>query len=191
MLGLIDSKKKIKYPRYFSDQSIFIVGTTKDEMGGSEYFEYCLDIVGGNVPAVNLKEQKNMIEAIKKLIDRDLITGVHDCSKGGIIISMLEMAIYSNIGFRVSVDKIPNKCTRLDSLLFSESHNRFIFSTSHDAKIIRFLKSRKIPYARIGSSSNDKTCMFENEGKPIFKGSLEIISQTYNDSVSNIFSRRI
>ena len=69
MLGLIDSKSKIKYPKYISNQSIFIVGTTKDEMGGSEYFEYCLDVVGGDVPHVDLEEQRNIIETIKKLID--------------------------------------------------------------------------------------------------------------------------
>ena len=191
MLGLIDSKSKIKYPKYISNQSIFIVGTTKDEMGGSEYFEYCLDVVGGDVPHVDLEEQRNIIETIKKLIDGDLITGVHDCSKGGIIVSMLEMALHSNIGFRVSVDKIPNKCSRIDYLLFSESHNRFIFSTNHDSKIIGYLKRRKIPYARIGSSSNDRTCIIENKGKTIFKSSLETISQTYHNSFSNLYAKSI
>ena len=122
---------------------------------------------------------------------RDLITGVHDCSKGGIIVSMLEMALHSNIGFRVSVDKIPNKCSRIDYLLFSESHNRFIFSTNHDSKIIKYLKRRKIPYARIGSSSNDRTCIIENKGKTIFKSSLETISQTYHNSFSNLYAKSI
>ena len=191
MLGLIDSKNKIKYPKYISNQSIFIVGTTKDEMGGSEYFEYCLDVVGGDVPHVDLEEQRNIIETIKKLIDGDLITGVHDCSKGGIIVAMLEMALHSNIGFRVSVDKIPNKCSRIDYLLFSESHNRFIFSTNHDSKIIRYLKKRRIPYARIGSSSNDRTCIIENKGKTIFKSSLETISRNYHNSFSNLFAKSI
>ncbi len=191
MLGLIDSKNKIKYPKYTSNQSIFIVGTTKDEMGGSEYFEYCLDVVGGKVPRVDLKEQRNIIEAVKKLIDDDLITGVHDCSKGGMIISMLEMAIHSNLGFRVSVDKIPNNCSRIDYLLFSESHNRFIFSTDNDAKVIKYLKKRKIPYARIGSSSSDRTCMIDHKGKTIFKSSLGIISQTYQNSLSNLFVKSI
>lgn len=191
MLGLIDSKNKIKYPKYTSNQSIFIVGTTKDEMGGSEYFEYCLDVVGGDVPHVDLEEQRNIIETIKKLIDEDLITGIHDCSKGGMIISMLEMALHSNIGFRVSVEKVPNKCSRLDYLLFSESHNRFVFSTNHDTKVIRYLKKRKIPYAKIGSSSNDRTCMIDHNGKTIFKSSLGTISQTYHNSISSLFAKSI
>ena len=191
MLGLIDSKNKIKYPKYTSNQSIFIVGATKDEMGGSEYFEYCLDVVGGDVPHVDLEDQRNIIKTIKKLIDEDLVTGIHDCSKGGIIVAMLEMALHSNIGFRVSVDKIPNKCSRIDYLLFSESHNRFIFSTNHDSMIIKYLKKRKIPFARIGSTSNDKTCIIENSGKPIFKSSLETISRTYHNSFSNLFAKSI
>ena len=191
MLGLIDGRDKIKYPKYISNQSIFIVGITKNEMGGSEYFEYCLDILGGDVPRVDLVEQKNNIETIKRLIDRDLITGVHDCSKGGIIISMLEMAIHSNIGFRISLDKIPNDCSRIDYLLFSESHNRFIFTTDHDTKVIRFLKKRKIPYARIGYSSDDKTCIIKDKGKSIFKSSLQTIAKTYESSFSNLFTKHV
>ena len=191
MLGLIDAKNKIKYPMYLSNQSIFIVGTTKDEMGGSEYFEYCLDIVGGDVPSVDLEEQRNIIETIKKLIDRDLIYGVHDCSKGGIIVSMLEMAIHSNIGFKISVDEIPNKCSRLEYLLFSESHNRFIFSTDHDSMIITYLKKMKIPYARIGNSSDDRTCIIKNKDKTIFKSSLKTISQAYHSSFPNLFEKHI
>ncbi len=189
MLGLIDSKNKIKYPKYVSNQSIFIVGTTKDEMGGSEYFEYCLDTVGGDVPYVDLEEQRTSIAAIKKLMDGDLITGIHDCSKGGVIVSILEMALHSNIGFKVSVDKIPNKCSRIDYLLFSESHNRFIFSTNHDTKIKRYLKERKIPFARIGSASNDRTCIIDYQGKTIFKSSLGTVSLAYHDSFSKLFTR--
>ncbi len=191
ILGLIDSKNKIKYPKYTSNQSIFIVGATKDEMGGSEYFEYCLDVEGGDVPHVDLEDQRNIIETINKLINEDLVTGIHDCSKGGIIVAMLEMALHSNIGFRVSVDKIPNKCSRIDYLLFSESHNRFIFSTNHDSMIIKYLKKRRIPFAIIGSTSSDKTCIFENSGKPIFKSSLETISRNYHNSFSNLFTKSI
>lgn len=104
---------------------------------------------------------------------------------------MLEMALHSNIGFRVSVDKIPNKCSRIDYLLFSESHNRFIFSTTRDSKVIGYLKRGKIPYARIGSSTNDRTCIIENKGKTIFKSSLEAISQTYHNSFSNLYAKSI
>jgi len=189
LLGIIDSKKKIKYPNYSSNESIFIVGTTKNEMGGSEYFEYCLNVLGGKVPHVDLEEQRSIVETIRNLIDDDLITGVHDCSKGGIIVTLLEMAIYSNIGFRISVDKIPNECSRLDYLLFSESHSRFIFSTQKDSKVIKYLKKMAIPYARIGCSSNDKNCMINRGGETVFKSSLDAISRSYGDSLSNLFGK--
>ena len=189
LLGIIDSKNKIKYPKYASNQSIFIVGTTKNEMGGSEYFEYCLNVLGGKVPHVDLEEQRSIVETIRYLIDGDLITGVHDCSKGGIIITLLEMAIQSKIGFRISADKIPSECARLDYLLFSESHSRFIFSTQHDSKVIKYLKKRAIPYAKIGCSTNDITCTIDQEGKTIFKSSLNTISRSYNNSISALFAK--
>jgi len=53
------------------------------------------------------------------------------------------------------------------------------------------LKKRKIPYARIGYSSDDKTCIIEDNGKSIFKSSLQTISKTFESSFSNIFKKHI
>ena len=58
-------------------------------------------------------------------------------------------------------------------------------------RLLKYLKKRKIPFARIGSTSNDRTCIIENNGKTIFKSSLETISQTYHDSFSNLFTKSI
>lgn len=189
MLGIVESKKLIKSPVYRQDESIFIVGKTKDEMGGSEYYEYCLKRIGGKVPVVDMKEQNLIIESIRFLLFHNLIEGIHDCSKGGLVVSMLEMAIQSNKGFKISLDNIPNSCSRLDNLVFSESHNRFIFSTKEDKKVIKILEHRKIPFAKIGTSLNNENCTFEIKGKAIFESSINEVSEIYLNSFSNILKK--
>ena len=40
---------------FSANESIFIVGHSQPEMGGSEYYEYFHRITGGTVPQVDLK----------------------------------------------------------------------------------------------------------------------------------------
>ncbi len=116
---------------------------THDEMGGSEYYEHYHKIIGGKVPVVDLINQNKIFDAIKAMLNTRWVSAVHDCSKGGIIISLLELSIQSNLGFTVDVDKIPNTCKRMDYILFSETHNRFIISTKHSNKIKDYLSGKK------------------------------------------------
>ncbi|MGB6784938.1 MAG: phosphoribosylformylglycinamidine synthase subunit PurL, partial [Nitrosotalea sp.] len=57
VLGLIEGKplmpQKVK-----TGDLIVLVGITKDELGGSEYYEYVHDIIGGRCPAVDMKSSK-------------------------------------------------------------------------------------------------------------------------------------
>jgi phosphoribosylformylglycinamidine synthase len=62
------------------------------------------------------------------------------------------------------LDCVPSSCTRLDNLLFSESHSRFIFTTSHPVEAIaRLSKFKGISFAKIGSThKRDKNLVFAN-----------------------------
>ena len=62
---IISSKRKLKCKIYNPEESIFIIGNTNDEMGGSEYFEYCLNLAGGDVPKLDLPELRQTIITIK------------------------------------------------------------------------------------------------------------------------------
>ena len=66
------------------------------------------------------------------------------------------MSIQSDLGIIVDVNKIPNTCKRMDYILFSETHNRFIFSTKYPDKIKDFLSGQKIPFANIGTVTDEK-----------------------------------
>ena len=51
VLGLID-KKPLRPQKITKDDVLLIVGTTKDELGGSEYYEYIHKFIGGTAPTV-------------------------------------------------------------------------------------------------------------------------------------------
>ena len=82
------------------------------------------------------------------------MTSLHDCSKGGLAIALCEMAIAGETGFDVSLDKIPNSCSSIENLLFSESASRYILGTDDPDKVQKLLSAIDgIEYSEIGSST--------------------------------------
>ena len=131
---------------------LIIVGTTRDELGGSEYYEHVLDHVGGRVPRVNLKTETRSQKTILRVLRLGLATSAHDCCKGGLAVALAEMAIQGEKGFVVDCDEIPQATTRQDHLLFSETKSRLILETSprKTSRVLSVLKRSRIPAAKIG-----------------------------------------
>lgn len=155
-LGLADEASWITRFALKPGDSIFIIGETRPEMGGSEYYEYVCRITGGQVPQVDLAADRANGAAVMKLIRNGLVDCAHDCSKGGLAVALAEMAVAGRAGFRVSLDKVPNSCTRLDELLFSESHSRYIIGTKEPAKVEQLLMSEGVRFAQIGRSAHGR-----------------------------------
>ena len=152
-IGIIEKESWITESSLRDGDSIFIIGFTFDEMAGSEYYEYFHNIVEGTVPQVNLAHDKLNANAILHLIKNNVAGCVHDCSKGGLAIAITEMAIQGDIGVTIELNRIPNSCSRLDNLLFSESHSRFIFGTNRPSEVTEILaKFNGLHVAEIGKA---------------------------------------
>jgi phosphoribosylformylglycinamidine synthase II len=151
-LGLIESESFIMQMALSAHDSIFVVGHTYPEMGGSEYFEYFHKITGGMVPHVDLKTDKQNRTIVLNLIRAGLVSSTHDCSKGGIAVALAEMAVAGSIGFKVDLDAVPNSCNRIDELLFSETHSRYVIATKDSDRVHRVLSATGVPFARIGET---------------------------------------
>jgi len=106
VIGLIDKKPSVPQ-KIVKDDCLLIIGDTKDELGGSEYFEYIHKFIGGKCPAVNFEDSKKHMKSVLDIIDKNLIKSAHDCSKGGLAIAVSEICMTNQIGCNVSLDDIP------------------------------------------------------------------------------------
>jgi phosphoribosylformylglycinamidine synthase len=167
VLGLID-KKPLLVQKIKSNDLLVIVGETKDELGGSEYYEYVHDIIGGTSPAVDMKSSKLNQQIILELINQELVNLAHDCSKGGLAVAVSELCITNEIGCAVSIDKIPSQKLKPDEILFSESHSRYllVIDPKNADKIKSLLKQKNASYAFIGKFSGSNI-IFRNKTKMI------------------------
>jgi len=165
VLGLIDTSPLV--PKNAEEGDVLIlIGSTKDELGGSEYYEYIHGIVGGKCPSVDIDASKANQQAVLDLIKQKLVKNVHDCSKGGLAITISEICISNEIGCITHIDQVPSDILRKDELLFSESHSRFVLVLAkkdlNQAKSI--LEEKAVVYALVGKFAG-KNITFKDRTK--------------------------
>lgn len=123
--------------------SIYVVGDTDDELGGSIYLEN-LGQLGSSVPRVNFKKASKQYQGIARAVTLGLIKSMHDCSEGGIGAALSEMAFAGGFGVTALLKNVPyvGKLRRDDVVLFSESNSRLIVEVAPE-KEKEFLKQLK------------------------------------------------
>jgi phosphoribosylformylglycinamidine synthase len=163
-IGLVEKQSRpIREAFTGKGNDVIIVGETGPEMGGSEYYEHIHRVTGGTVPRVRLKTEKKLLAAIVRTLRSNLVLSAHDCSKGGLAVTLSEMAIKSGrVGFKVNLDKLAGKASRTDERLFSESPSRFILETERRQtnRVIQSFRRIGIPVGKLGDTTDDQHLSF-------------------------------
>ncbi|HZU35228.1 MAG TPA: phosphoribosylformylglycinamidine synthase subunit PurL, partial [Gemmataceae bacterium] len=133
------------------DNLLFLVGRTRDEMGGSHY-HLVNGANGGDVPDVDSALAVRLYRALHEAMQRDLVRSCHDLSEGGLAVAVAEMAFAGGVG--ADVERLGATAELPDAvLLFSESNTRFIVEIRpEDVDAFRALLA-DVPHTQIG-----KTC---------------------------------
>ena len=123
--------------------TIFMVGVTHDELGGS-HFAAIHGQVGANVPKVDKELAPKLFKKLHGAIIAGLVRGCHDLSEGGLAVAAAEMCIGGQLGMELSLANVPTggaAAGKLDDarLLFSESNSRFLVEVDEE-KVPRFKK---------------------------------------------------
>ncbi len=110
---------------------IYIVGTTYDELGGSHYYGIH-GFVGNNVPRVDPRRGKRLMDALSAATDKGLVRACHDLSEGGLGVAAAEMAFAGGLGMAIHLANVPlgSLIIRDDLILFSESNTRFLLEVA-------------------------------------------------------------
>ena len=135
-----------------SGNSIYVIGKTFDELGGSIYLAN-QDQLGQNVPQVRFSSAIKTYRAIEKALKAGLIASMHDVSEGGLATALAEMAFAGGLGVTAMTDDIvyQGKRRREDVVLFSESNSRLLVEVDprHEKALKQTLKG--IAHAKIAT----------------------------------------
>ena len=185
-LGLRNARApKIGSALAYEGDDLLVVGTTFPELGGSEYYESVQGLVGGRIPKVNLKTERLTLRAVSRIVGSGTVEAAHDISKGGLAVSLAEMAIQGRKGFTVNLDNVPTKTTSIAQLLFSESKPRFVLESlpKKTPGILRRLRTARIKVAKIGRVQGSKIELKSGE-EPLITIPLSVAAEAWSRTLS-------
>ncbi len=132
---------------------LYLLGTTKDDMGGSHY-HLVNDLTGGTAPVVDLKLAPTLFHSLHRAIAEGLVRSCHDLSEGGLAAAVAEMAFAGAVG--ADLTGLPKTGGLADEiLLFSESQTRFIVEvTSSNTPAFEAVMGA-VPLTRLGQTCKE------------------------------------
>ena len=101
-VGVIDHYAKQMTMGFKAEgEDIYLLGATFGHLGQGLWLRHILDIEEGPPPTTNLDFGKRAGEFVQQLIREGRVTAVHDCSDGGMLVAVAEMALASGIGAHI------------------------------------------------------------------------------------------
>lgn len=178
--GVIEDSKKAVTCDYKSEGDIiYIIGETKDELGGSEYYDL-LNKKGLNIPVVNQSENFKIYRAYNEAVEKDLVNSGKSLGKCGLFLSLAFSSIGSGLGCEIDLDKLPGeKELRSDKKIFSETPGRIIVSVSPEnaAEFEKTMDGLKI--AAIGKVKADNSLKIAAGEKELASVSIDDLETSF------------
>jgi len=153
VLGVIDDVRR-RTPTSFpaADERVVLLGTTSEELSGSEWAHVVHGHLGGRPPQVDLKAERDLARLLVDLVG--VATSAHDLSDGGLAQALAESCLGEGVGATVSLDGVADSAF---VGLFSESAARAIV-TVPVARLdeVRALCARRdVPMTEVGTTGGD------------------------------------
>jgi phosphoribosylformylglycinamidine synthase len=190
MVGVVESIEHVT-PAAFSTpgDSIVLLGTPTDELGGSEYLAWIHGTVAGAPPKCDLAAEKNLIEALLACIQSAHVHSAHDCSDGGFAVALAECCIGNrDAQFGADVDLKSYAGIPVRALLFGEGQARVIISAPDPARVIDIAKRFGVPARAIGTVTTHRTLSIAT-GETTLTANLSDLDDDYFETIPRIMSQ--
>ncbi len=168
--------------------SIYALGRTSQEMGGSQYFRV-KGLRGGVVPRLDPKASLKLMKKLNSAIRKGLVRSAHDCSEGGIAVSMAEMLFSGGLGAEVSLGKVPRERSikRNDVILFAESNSRFLVEVAPANRKAFEGIMKGVPCAMIGEvNKGDKLVVRGITGGKVIEAGLTKLKSSWKRPLNRL-----
>jgi phosphoribosylformylglycinamidine synthase len=153
VLGVIEDVRR-RTPSHFAtaDETIVLLGETREELSGSEWAHVVHGHLGGRPPVVDLAAERSLAELLADLVG--VASSAHDLSDGGLAQALVEATLHDGVGASVDVSGVAGDAF---VALFAESAGRAVVTVPADrlADLERLASQHGVPIARIGTTGGD------------------------------------
>jgi phosphoribosylformylglycinamidine synthase len=155
VLGVIDDVHRRVRGRFENDGDVvLLLGTTREELDGSEWAHEIHGHLGGRPPQVDLVAERALAAGLHEAIRDGILTAAHDVSDGGLAQTLVELAVQGGRGASVSLGA--DAGARFIAL-FSESVARAVVTVAPDRvdEAEALFARHGVPVMRLGTVGGD------------------------------------
>jgi phosphoribosylformylglycinamidine synthase len=166
MVGLIDDYNK-RLSAGFRNEGDFVllIGSSHNDLGGTEYLKVEHGYVAGRPPALDLTREQAVNRLVLAAAQSGYLNSAHDCAEGGMLVALAECCLLGGIGLRCPAIR-PEPPLRLDAAFFGESPSRYIVSVPSRAmpELQSLARRHHVELSLLGLTGGD-TLEFEGQLK--------------------------
>ncbi|MDR4464196.1 MAG: phosphoribosylformylglycinamidine synthase subunit PurL [Nitrospira sp.] len=163
MVGLIENSERTM-TQWFKEEGddVLLLGTAREDLGGAEYLKVVHAREQGSPPYLSLEKEKTLHDCVLSLIHEGLIQSAHDCSEGGLAVTLAECCMSGAEPHLGAVVRLTRGRLRKDAVLFGESQSRVVISAKpvHRQSILDRATQYGVPVEVIGSISGSRLIMY-------------------------------
>lgn len=161
MIGMIEDITQITTQWFkHAGDVIILVGTSRDDLGASEYLKTIHGRITGDAPYLDLEEEKRVQQFVLAAIRAGLINSAHDVSDGGLAVCLAECCITNPDDiFGCAIRMHSN--IRADALWFGEAQSRIVISLAQDkqAAFAQLAAKHQVPITVLGAVTAGRFCI--------------------------------
>lgn len=155
MVGLLPDVNKHAVQGFCSaGDLIVLLGSTEDELGGSEYLYALHGLETGCPPRLDLDREQRVQNLCRQAIAKGILNSAHDISDGGLVVAVAESCLSGQNGPVGAQIKINLDGLRRDSAYFSETQSRVVVSVAPDKvkELERLAEELGVPCTLLGKT---------------------------------------
>jgi len=196
VVGVLDDASKVLARAFRGEgDEIVLLGDGFGELGGSEYLKVLHRLIKGRPPELDLDRERRLLELLARAASAGILRSAHDCSDGGIAVTLAECAFDSG-GIGCTVD-VPPLATAgnvpIDDIraLFGESASRVIVSVrpSEQAALMQFASAAGVPAKLIGTTGGSRLAIGVG-GRTVIDMPVATAESVWSSAISRHFKGR-
>jgi phosphoribosylformylglycinamidine synthase len=159
VVGLIEDASKA-LSSWFKEErdAAYLLGTTGEDLGGSEYLKLIHARVAGRPPRLDLVAEKKLHALMAEAAAAGTLRSAHDASDGGLAVALAECTFRGEEpGLGASLD-LPAGL-RDDVVLFSETPSRMVVTTRHEGALQALAARHGVPCVHLGTVGGERLAL--------------------------------
>jgi phosphoribosylformylglycinamidine synthase len=188
MVGILDDAEHVLGCRFRdAGEAIILLGSTRDELGGSEYQQVFHADATARPPRVELDAERALVELLLELRAEGRVSMAHDLANGGLAVALAEAAM-DGVGVDIDLGAHADDVDAV-ALLFGESQGRAIVAAPEEqvSSVLATAEIAGVPAFRVGTTVAS-AFLVSRKGMPLLRTSAQELGRIWREAFPKLLA---